>query len=110
MNLKRLTNEQLRSLAGTASQEANTTRQVVHRLRELWDKQVLGIAQKYRQSGSQNKALRLAYVDQEYLRAALSYSDLVESGLRSRIQFETSCMMIKARQSERKYNKKTTAF
>lgn len=102
MNLKQLTNDQLRSLASIAARDANTVRQVVHRMRDLWEKKVIVISKKYKEIGPQTQALRQAYLDAEYFKAVDEYTDLLESGLKNRIQFETMCMMIKARQSERK--------
>lgn len=95
-----LSDESLKSLAIRFGQEANEIRQVVRRVRQLWDRKLLGIEEKYSHR-SRTRSSRQAVVDQNYLDSVKEYSDLLHESLKKRVQYETSMMLITARRSER---------
>jgi hypothetical protein len=103
-NLKRLSDEKLKSLASQFGHDAGTIKQVVLRMRDLWDLQLGNI--EVEQGGRQSKAstARMTYLDEKYLASIAEYSDLVEISIRKRVLFETSHLLLKARQSERRYH------
>jgi len=81
-------------------QEANAIRQVVRRVRQLWDRKLVSLEDKY-SNQSRTKSSRQAVVDESYLESVKEYSDLLHESLTKRIQYETSMMLITARRSER---------
>lgn len=101
-NLKRLSDEKLKSLASQFGHDAGSIKQVVLRMRDLWDLQLGNI--EVEQGGRQSKAstARMTYLDEKYLASIAEYSDLVEISIKKRVLFETSHLLLKARQSERR--------
>jgi hypothetical protein len=95
-----LNDESLKSLAMRFGQEANAIRQVVRRVRQLWDRKLVSLEDKY-SNQSRTKSSRQAVVDESYLESVKEYSDLLHESLTKRIQYETSMMLITARRSER---------
>ena len=95
-----LNDESLKALAMRFGQEANAIRQVVRRVRQLWDRKLVGFDDRY-SNQSRTKSTRQAVVGESYLESVKEYSDLLHESLTKRIQYETSMMLITARRSEK---------
>ncbi|MEI8027498.1 MAG: hypothetical protein WCI18_14210 [Pseudomonadota bacterium] len=101
-----LSDERLKALVVQLGQEASTVRQVVKRVKELWDIKLVGIEKRYASNQSRTRSTRQALLDQAYMDSVKEYSDLLHQSLTKRIQYETSMMLITARRSERLHKKR----
>lgn len=104
-----LSDEKLKAMAMQFGQEASTIRQVVQRVKQLWDAKLVGIESRYSLNQSRTRSTRQAFVDESYLDSIKEYSDLLHQSLAKRIQYETSMMLITARRSQRLHGKERKA-
>ena len=103
-SLRLLSDEKLKSLAAKFGHDAGSIRQVVRRMRDLWNLQLAKIEVESGLGQRKASTTRQAYLDEKYIASITEYSDLVEISIQKRILFETSHLLLKARQSSRRYH------